>query len=131
MFPFVQDDLEYFMISRIFSLAVVFVRLILCASFYKAANRFYYVLSNRILYKAQLDPQVVEQRRNFRVTQNINEKRQEKNLNTVIESVNEVNETEHQRTSHGQSMKNRGTKTRIETMISEEANEDYEDGNFF
>ena len=128
-FPDVRNDLVYFQISRMFSLFVVAIRLVICLSFYKATKRYFYVLSNRILYKTKMDSHTVEERRNYRVNQNFNEKRQEKNLVTVIESVNEVNETEHQKTSINDrlSSKNRNSKTKIyEDMISEE---DYEESN--
>ena len=134
MFPYENADLPYFQVSRIFCLIVVFLRFILCISFYKAMTRYYYVLSNRILYKSKMDQDTVEKRRNERMNQNFTEKRQEKNLNTVIESMNEVNDTEHQKTSVGDqtSMKNRNTKTRIyEGMISEEDNEDTEESKGF
>lgn len=103
MFPYENDFLAYFQVSRIFCVAIVFLRLIFCVpvryysyKFYTASYRYFYVLSNRILYKSKMDDATVQDRKKRRFEENVHEKRQEKNLNTVIESVNE---TEHNKTS--------------------------------
>ena len=107
------------------------LRLVLAISLNKAQTKYYKFLENTILAMSNRDPAKVEKNKKDRAAKNIQEKRQEKGLITVIESVNE---TEANRTSQKDS-KHEGDDrfknkfgVRDKDVIAEGENEELEEG---
>lgn len=123
------NNQAFYILSYSFIALIAIARIILCLSFSKAKNKYYFYLENRLLVKANLDPEVVEKRRNSRVEKNIAKKREEKGLVTVVESVNETdpNRTQAPNQLHNAGSREAHNKTKFQpregTVIQEDEEE--------
>ena len=128
--PNYADNTDFYQImGPVFSLFSL-VSLLSAVSLYRALKQHYHFLENFYLLKSRISPEEVERRRTVRVENNLQKKREEKGLITVVESMNE---TDANRTAMPHNLTQNKTKLHAQTakdpanVILEEDQGDSED----
>lgn len=87
--PNYKDHQKYYITLGSMLVAMTIFHTILNIAFFKALKEHYYAIENALLLKSRKSISEVEKARTSRVEQNMLKKREEKGLNTVMETMNE------------------------------------------
>ena len=88
--PNYSDNIDFYKIMGPAFSIISLMCLLSTVSLFRALNQHYHYLENFYLLKSRISPEEVERRRSMRVVNNLQKKREEKGLVTVVESMNET-----------------------------------------